>query len=364
MTDIINIAGGVAGERRRGRGARSNKGSRYDSELHSDWDDGWETLGTLAAFKTSVHEERAKSIISTNDSPDLSFDQSINPYRGCEHGCIYCYARPGHSYLGHSPGLDFETKLYAKVNAAELLERELGKAHYRPKVIALGAVTDPYQPIERTYAITRSLLEVLDRTAHPVGIVTKSAGVVRDIDILARLAERQLVKVAISVTTLDPLLARSMEPRATAPSKRLEAIKKLSGAGVPVTVMVAPIIPALNDSEIERILDAAHAAGAREAGYVLLRLPLELKELFREWLETDFPDRAKRVINILRTMHGGKDYVAAFGHRQRGSGPYAEQIGARFRLGIQRLGMERRGLRLRTDLFQRPMPVGSQLSLL
>ncbi len=358
------IADQVADDRRRGRGARSNRGSRYDREQRFELDDGWETLGTLAAFKTSVHEEQAKSIISTNDSPDLSFDQSINPYRGCEHGCIYCYARPGHSYLGHSPGLDFETKLYAKVNAAELLERELGRASYQPKVIALGAVTDPYQPIERTYAITRRLLEVFDRTGHPVGIVTKSAGVVRDIDILARLAERQLVKVAISVTSLDPRLARSMEPRAATPPKRLEAIKKLADAGIPVTVMVAPIIPALNDSEIERILEAAHAAGAREAGYVLLRLPLELKELFREWLETDFPDRAKRVINILRSMHGGKDYVATFGHRQRGSGPYAEQIGARFRLALQRLGMERRGLQLRTDLFRRPLPVGSQLSLL
>ncbi len=361
---MVEKADLIDAEMRRGRGARSNRVSRFDSASRDTFDDGWESLGTLDAFKTTVHEERAKSIISTNDSPDLSFDQSINPYRGCEHGCIYCYARPTHCYLGHSAGLDFETKLYAKVNAADLLETELRNPRYVPKTIALGAVTDPYQPIERTLGISRRILEVMDRTSHPVGIVTKSAGVVRDIDILARLAERQLVKVAISVTTLDARLARSMEPRAATPPKRIEAIKRLADAGIPTTVMVAPIIPALNDSEIESILQAAHAAGAREAGYVLLRLPLELKELFREWLETDYPDRAKRVINILRSMHGGKDYVAAFGHRQRGSGPYADQIGARFRLALKRLGMERRHLSLRTDLFQPPMPVGAQLKLL
>ena len=361
---MVDKASLIDAEMRRGRGARSNRVSRFDSETRATFDDGWETLGTLDAFKTTVFEERAKSIISTNDSPDLSFDQSINPYRGCEHGCIYCYARPTHSYLGHSAGLDFETKLYAKVNAAELLEKAFRNPRYVPKTIALGAVTDPYQPIERTLTISRQILEVMDRTSHPVGIVTKSAGVVRDIDILARLAKRQLVKVAISVTTLDPKLARSMEPRAATPPKRLDAIKRLSDAGIPTTVMVAPIIPALNDAEIESILETAHTAGTREAGYVLLRLPLELKDLFREWLETDFPDRAKRVINILRSMHGGKDYVATFGHRQRGSGPYADQIGLRFRLALKRLGMERRHLSLRTDLFQPPTPVGSQLTLL
>ena len=351
-------------ERRRGRGARSNRASRFDAQETAAFDDGWETLSGLAAFKTTVTDERAKSIISTSDSPDLSFDQSINPYRGCEHGCIYCYARPTHCYLGHSAGLDFETKLYAKVNAAELLEKELRNPRYVPKTIALGAVTDPYQPIERTQRISRQILEVLDRASHPVGIVTKSAGVVRDIDILARLAERRLVKVAISVTTLDPVLARRMEPRAATPTKRIEAIRRLAEAGIPTTVMVAPIVPALNDSEIERILETAHEAGAREAGYVLLRLPLELKELFREWLETDFPDRAKRVISLLRSMHGARDYVATFGHRQRGSGPYAEQIGARFRLAMGRLGMTRRHLALRTDLFQRPVAPGTQLTLL
>jgi len=351
-------------ERRRGRGAVTNRVSRYDSATREAFDDGWESLAGLDVFRTEVREESAKTIIATNDSPDLSFDQSINPYRGCEHGCIYCYARPTHCYLGHSTGLDFETKLYAKTNAAEALERELSNPRYVPKTIALGAVTDPYQPIERTYRLSRSLLEVMDRTSHPVGIVTKSAGVVRDIDILARLAERGLVKVALSVTTLDAHLARRMEPRAATPTKRLEAIRRLSEAGVPTTVMVAPIVPALNDSEIESILEAARDAGARQAGYVLLRLPLELKELFREWLATEYPDRAQRVINLLRSMHGGRDYVAAFGSRQRGSGPYADQIAARFRLATRRLGLNARSVNLRTDLFRPPVKVGGQLSLL
>lgn len=354
----------VDSERRRGRGARTNASSRYDDAKYEGFDDGWETLATLDAFKTQVSLERAKSIITTNDSPDISFEQSINPYRGCEHGCIYCFARPTHAFLGHSPGLDFETKLYAKVNAAELLERELANPRYVPKVIALGTVTDPYQPIEREYRITRSILEVLERAQHPVGIVTKSAGVVRDLDILQRMAKRALIKVAISVTTLDPRIARKMEPRAATPPKRLEAMRLLSEAGVPTVAMVAPIVPALNDSEIERILETAHAAGARDAGYVLLRLPLELKELFREWLETDFPDRAARVINILRSMHGGRDYTAEFGLRQRGMGPYAEQIATRFRLALDRLEMNKYRLELRTDLFKRPVLPGSQMDLL
>jgi len=350
--------------RRRGRGARSNKSGRYEAELREEFDDGWETLAELEAFKTEVRIEQARSIIATNDSPDISFDQSINPYRGCEHGCIYCYARPTHCYLGHSAGLDFETKLYAKTNAAELLEKELARRTYEPRTIALGAVTDPYQPIERQYRITRSILEVLDRTSHPVGIVTKSALVVRDIDILARMAERGLVKVALSVTTLDRHVARKMEPRASTPTRRLEAIRLLSEAGIPTQVMVAPIVPALNDSEIERILDAAYEAGARDAGYVLLRLPLELKDLFREWLATEFPDRARRVISILQSMHGGRDYTSEFGIRQRGSGPYTDQIAARFRLALKRLGMNERGLKLRTDLFQKPITRGGQLQLL
>lgn len=351
-------------ERRRGRGARSNRVGRFEAETREETDDGWGNLATLDVFRTQVRIEPAKSIISTNDSPDISFDQSINPYRGCEHGCVYCYARPGHCYLGHSAGLDFETKLYAKTNAAAVLERELAARSYVPKTIALGAVTDPYQPIERDYRITREILEVLDRANHPVGIVTKSALVVRDIDILQRMASRGLVKVALSVTTLDGTVARAMEPRAATPARRIEAIRQLTAAGIPAQVMVAPIIPGLNDHEIEEILQAAFEAGARDAGYVLLRLPLELKEIFREWLLTEFPDRAKRVINILRSMHGGKDYVATFGLRQRGSGPYADQIAARFRLALQRLGMNKRHLKLRTDLFRAPVAKGGQMRLL
>jgi len=354
----------VDADRRRGRGARSNRVGRFESELREDFDDGWESLGDLESFKTEVRIEPARTIITTNDSPDISFDQSINPYRGCEHGCSYCYARPSHCYLGHSAGLDFETKLYAKTNAAELLEKELARKRYAPKTIALGTNTDPYQPIEREHRITRSILEVLERTGHPVGIVTKAALVVRDLDILSRMAERGLAKVAISVTTLDRAIARKMEPRASTPNKRLAAIRMLSGAGVPTAVMVAPIVPALNDCEIERILAAAQNAGAREAGYVLLRMPLEIKELFREWLATEFPDRAARVVSVLQSMHDGKDYRAEFGLRQRGSGPYAEQVAARFRLAARRLGLNERRLALRTDLFQRPVPKGGQMSLL
>jgi len=349
--------------RRRGRGARSNRVGRFEHEARESFDDGWEGLGDLAPFKTEVYRETAKSIIASNDSPDISFDQSINPYRGCEHGCIYCFARPTHCYLGHSAGLDFETKLYAKINGAELLERELAQPRYQAKVIALGAVTDPYQPIEREHRLTRAILEVLDHTSHPVGIVTKSALVLRDVDILARMAKRNLVKVAISVTTLNRQIARKMEPRAATPGKRLEAIAGLAAAGVPVAVMVAPIVPALNDSEIESILRAAERAGACEAGYVLLRLPLELKSLFREWLASEFPERADRVINLLRSMHGGKDYTPEWRTRQRGKGPYADQIALRFRLAVSRLGLNERNLKLRTDLFQPPAPQTNQLLL-
>lgn len=354
----------VDAERRRGRGARSNQSGRFEPLERVEIDDGWEGLEALKAFATDVTLENARGIITTNASPDISFDQSINPYRGCEHGCVYCYARPSHAYLGLSPGLDFETKLFVKSNAAALLERELSHPRYVAKVIALGANTDPYQPIEREHKITRGVLEVLERTNHPVGIVTKSALVLRDIDILSRMAAKGLVKVALSVTTLDHRLARKMEPRATTPVKRLDAVRQLSQAGVPAGVIVAPIIPALNDSEIEAILSAAQAAGASEAGYVLLRLPLEIKQLFREWLATEVPDRAKRVISILQSMHGGRDYVADWGVRQRGTGPYADQIALRFRLALKRLGLNERRLKLRTDLFERPVAPGGQLNLL
>jgi DNA repair photolyase len=353
----------VTAERRRGRGARSNSSGRFESELRETVDDGWEVLGDLEAFKTEVYDEPARTIITRNDSPDISFDRSINPYRGCEHGCIYCFARPTHCYLGHSAGLDFETKLYAKPNAAVLLERELAHPSYKPEVIAIGTNTDPYQPIERERRIMRSILEVLERTSHPVGIVTKSALVVRDIDILARMAERGLVRVALSVTTLDRRVARVMEPRAATPAKRLEAIKLLSEAGIPATAMVAPVIPAINDNEIEAILEAIRDAGAVSAGYVLLRLPLEIKTLFREWLATEFPDRAERVIHLMQSMHGGRDYTAEYGVRQRGTGPYAEQIGLRFRLAAKRLGLNEDRAPLRTDLFQPPVLKGQQMQL-
>ncbi|MGD9669130.1 MAG: PA0069 family radical SAM protein [Hyphomicrobiaceae bacterium] len=367
ITDAANPTEGsrtVDRERRRGRGAVSNTTGRFEPATRTAFDDGWESLGDLPVFSTHVRHEPAKTIITTNDSPDISFDQSINPYRGCEHGCIYCYARPTHCYLGHSAGLDFETLLYAKTNAAELLERELANPRYLPRTIALGTNTDPYQPIERELGITRQILEVLENAQHPVGIVTKSALVMRDADILGRMAEKGLAKVAISVTTLDRRLARAMEPRAATPPRRLQALKALSDAGIPTAVMMAPIIPALNDHEIEAILKASRESGAGEAGYVLLRLPLEIKTLFREWLEEHAPGRARRVINILQQMHGGRDYVSEFGLRQTGSGPYALQIASRFRLAKQRLRLSGKRLALRTDLFRRPVLPGGQLGLL
>lgn len=357
-------AGLVPDEHRRGRGACSNVSGRFETEARERFDDGWDGLADLDAPRTEVREETARTVITRNDSPDISFEQSVNPYRGCEHGCIYCYARPSHAYFGHSPGLDFETKLYAKPNAASVLEEELASPRYVPRTIALGSNTDPYQPIERERLITRRILEVLAAARHPVGIITKSALVARDIDILARMARDGLAKVAISVTTLDRRLARAMEPRAPTPPKRLDAIRQLAEAGIPVAVMVAPVVPALTDHEIEAILEASRDAGAREAGYILLRLPLELKDLFREWLTTAAPGRADRVINVLRSMHGGRDYVAEFGTRQRGTGPYAEQIAARFRLAIGRLGLNQRRQPLRTDLFVRPVLPGGQMPLL
>ncbi|OYW57338.1 MAG: radical SAM protein [Hyphomicrobium sp. 32-62-53] len=353
----------AAAERRRGRGAMSNASGRFEPEARAAFNDGWDLEEDLPPLRTHVQDEAARTIITRNDSPDISFDRSINPYRGCEHGCIYCYARPSHCYLGHSAGLDFETQLYAKPNAAALLEKELAAPGYRPATMAIGTNTDPYQPIERERRITRSVLEVLERTGHPVGIVTKSALVVRDIDILQRMAGRGLAKVALSVTTLDRHLARRMEPRASTPSRRLDALRQLSEAGIPTAVMVAPVIPSLNDHEIESILAAAKTVGVQQAGYVMLRLPLELKELFREWLATEVPDRANRVLHLLQSMHGGRDYVAAFGARGRGSGPYAEQVAARFRLALKRLQLNEQRIPLRTDLFKLPTLAGGQLPL-
>ncbi len=350
-------------ERRRGRGARSNLTSRFDTEIREAFDDGWDGLAELAPFKTEVRIEQARRIIATNDSPDIGFDRSINPYRGCEHGCIYCFARPTHSYLGLSAGLDFETILIAKTNAAERLEQELARPGYEVKTIALGTNTDPYQPIERTYEVTRQILKVMDRTGHPVSFVTKSALILRDIDLLASLAKRGLAKVFLSVTSLDHRLARRMEPRATTPERRIEAIARLNEAGVPTGVLVAPIVPAVNDMEIEAILERCAAAGAREAGYVLLRLPLEISGLFQEWLAEEFPDRAKRVMSLVRSTRGGKDYVSAWRERQVGTGPYAALIGQRFMLATKRLGFNQARSVLRCDLFQPPLGKTSQLDL-
>ena len=351
-------------DRRRGRGAGVNPSGRYEPFARSSFDDGWDTLGSLPALKTEVQVEKPKTIITRNSSPDISFDRSINPYRGCEHGCVYCFARPSHAYMGMSPGLDFETKLFAKPNAAELLERELAKPGYEVKSIAIGTNTDPYQPIEKDRRIMREILEVLEAANHPVGIVTKSALVMRDIDILSRMAAKGLAKVALSVTTLDRTLARAMEPRAATPTRRLEAIKALTDAGIPAMIMTAPIIPGLNDSEIERLLEAGVTAGAKEAGYVLLRLPLEVAPLFKDWLLRHYPNRYRHVLSLLRSMRDGKDYDAEWGKRMRGSGPYAFQIRRRFEMTARRLDLNANRLQLRTDLFTPPKSAGVQLALL
>ncbi len=342
-----------------GRGARTNATGRYERFVRSAYDDGWASE-PVKRLETIVTPEAAKSIISRNQSPDISFDQSINPYRGCEHGCIYCYARPNHAYVGLSPGLDFETKLFVKANAAELLEREFSKPSYRPRTIMLGGVTDIYQPIERGYGITRSLLGVMERWRHPVALITKSQLVMRDIDILGPLAERNLAKAAISVTTLDRRIARVMEPRAAAPHRRIEAIRVLAEAGVPVTVMVAPIVPGINDSEIEAVLEEAASVGASAAGYVILRLPLEIKDLFREWLNEYFPDRAGRVMTLVRQMRGGRDYDPEWGKRQRGEGPYARLIADRFARACRKLGLNQPRLPLDHTQFRRPIEPGGQ----
>ncbi|CUA94730.1 PA0069 family radical SAM protein [Pannonibacter indicus] len=348
---------------RRGRGAALNMPGRFERQLREGFDDGWETPDDLPPLKTTVQEEKARTIITRNSSPDISFDRSINPYRGCEHGCIYCFARPSHAFMGLSPGLDFETRLFAKPNAAELLERELARPGYQVRTIAIGTNTDPYQPIERRYKLMREILTVLETYNHPVAIVTKSALVLRDADLLSRMAEKGLAKVALSITSLDKDLVRTLEPRASAPHRRLGALKGLSEAGIPASVMMAPVIPALTDSEIEALLEAAAEHGATEAGYILLRLPLEVSELFRDWLLRNRPDRYRHVMNILRSMRGGKDYDAEWGQRMRGLGPYAQQIGQRFSLACKRLGLNQRRKKLNTELFTPPQVGGVQLSL-
>lgn len=363
VSGFEEIGVAIDAARRRGRGAQTNASGRYEHEARAAFDDGWQSLDELPPFKTSVGIDTARKVISRNDSPDIGFDRSINPYRGCEHGCVYCFARPTHAYLGLSPGLDFESRLFMKPDAAALLEKELTAPGYEPRTMAIGTNTDPYQPIEREHRIMRGILEVLEKTGHPVGIVTKSALVMRDIDILSRMAEKNLAKVAISVTSLDPKLARTMEPRASTPPKRLEALRQLSAAGIPTVVMTAPLIPALNDSEMERILDAAAHAGVKEANYTLLRLPLEVRDLFREWLIANYPDRYRHVFTLIRDMRGGKDYDSQWGTRMKGTGPMAWMIGRRFEIACERLGLNRKRVKLSTSHFVQPEKSGQQLDL-
>ena len=329
----------------KGRGAASHVAGRYAVTRAEGADDGWgsvyEDIAETPRPRTEVTEERARSVVTRNDSPDVGFSQSVNPYRGCEHGCVYCFARPSHAYLDLSPGLDFETRLYAKTNAAERLRHELARPGYVAAPIALGINTDAYQPIERRYRITREVLEVLAECRHPVSFVTKSAMIERDLDLLAAMARDRLVTVYFSVTTLDNRLASRMEPRASAPRAKLRAMRALSDAGVPVGVMVAPVVPMITDHEIEHILEAAHDHGARAAGYVLLRLPHELKQVWREWLELHYPERAAHVMSLIQQMRGGKDYDSGFGTRMRGEGPFAQLIGQRFAKAHRRLGYGR-----------------------
>ncbi|WP_206093565.1 PA0069 family radical SAM protein [Pandoraea sp. ISTKB] len=344
---------------RKGRGAIANLESRF-SEYRRESDESRHESDAAqeceVKFVTQVALENARTIISRNTSADIPFDRSINPYRGCEHGCTYCFARPTHAYLGLSPGLDFETRLYAKHNAAERLDAELRKRGYQPSLLALGANTDPYQPIEREYGITRSVLEVLERFGHPVGITTKSALVTRDIDILSRMAQRGLARVFISVGTLDAEIARKMEPRANTPPKRIEAIRKLTDAGIPTGVIVAPIVPALTDFDIERVLTTAAEAGATYAAYVMLRLPREVHDVFVEWLEANYPMRARHVMSLIEQVRDGKHNSSEFGTRMRGTGLHAELIRQRFHLAARKLGLNQARPPLRNDQFRVPAP--------
>jgi len=368
--DPLRRAPGEAPER--GRGATFNPLNRYRREGRQAYDDGWPATDEGVAadaepipLRTTVTIQLARTIIAHNASPDIPFNQSINPYQGCEHGCIYCYARPTHAYHDLSPGLDFETKLFAKPNAPALLRAELAKRGYRCDPIALGTNTDPYQPIEREWKVTRGILEVLAEHEHPFTIVTKSALVERDLDLIAPMALKNMARVYISITTLDRELARSLEPRAAAPPRRLQAIKTLSAAGVPVGVLAAPVIPQLNDRDLEAILDAAAANGARHAGWIMLRLPLEVAPLFRDWLDAHYPLRAEHVMSVLRQLRGGRDYDARFGARMRGTGPFAELIEKRFALACKRLGLNRDREPLDTSRFRPPVASGQrQLDLL
>lgn len=351
----------------KGRGAVSNLQGRYEAHARAGFDDGWSVGGLDGAegeaapgWKTLVNDEQARTILTRNASPDLPFNVSLNPYRGCEHGCIYCFARPTHSYLGLSPGLDFESRIYAKVNAPELLRRELAKPSYVPEPIAVGVNTDAYQPCERERQLTRRVLEVLHECEHPVALITKSSLIERDIDILAPMAARRLAAVAVTVTTLDPVIARTLEPRAAAPARRLRTIRTLTEAGIPVGVSIAPIIPFVTEPEIEQLLEAVRDAGAIHAHYVVLRLPWEVSPLFQQWLEAHFPERAQRVMNRVREMRGGKDYDSAFGTRMRGEGVWADLIRQRFEKAVHRLGLHGKGGRFKQldcTQFRRPLVV-------
>ncbi len=360
---MTKLCGDSPRKARKGRGAVSNPNNRYDSRRREDFDDGWGTLDEpLPPLRTTVSVDAARTIINYNQSPDIPFDRSVNPYRGCEHGCIYCYARPSHAFLGLSPGLDFESRLFQKANAAELLTVELAKPAYRCRPIALGVNTDAWQPIERHLKVTRGILGVLDRCRHPVYTLSKSSLIERDADLLLRLAERNLASVAISVTTLDHGLARRLEPRACAPARRIETIRRLAESGIAIGVLVAPIIPALTDAELESILTSAREAGARWASYVMLRLPLEVGDLFQAWLEEHAPHKAAHVMSIIREMRGGRDNDSRFGRRMRGSGPYADLIERRFQLACKRYGLARRPDELDCTQFQ-TQTVGTQLAL-
>lgn len=349
--------------RLKARGSATNASGRFEPYERVMENDGWEIAEDERLLRTTVSEERPRSLINYVASPDLPFDRTINPFRGCEHGCAYCFARPTHAYLGLSPGLDFETRLTARPDAPRVLERELGRKAYVPRTIAIGTNTDPYQPIEARYRIMRGILQVLSDWNHPVSIVTKGALIERDIDILSDMARRKLIHVGISVTTLDAKLCRSLEPRAPTPQRRIAAIRALSDAGIPVRVMVAPLIPVLTEPELEAILKAAAEAGASTASWILLRLPLEVAPLFRDWLEREEQGRAAHVMNRLREMRGGADYDAEWGKRMRGEGIHAELIARRFAVAVKRLGLDRASQSLDISQFGRPPKVGDQLSL-
>jgi DNA repair photolyase len=347
----------------KGRGAVSNLQGRYEVYGREQFDDGWDHAdedGEPRVWKTHITDELAKTILTRNSSPDLPFNVSLNPYRGCEHGCIYCFARPTHSYLGLSPGMDFESKIFAKVNAPELLRQELARPSYVPEPIALGVNTDAYQPCERSLKITRRILEVLHECEHPVGLITKSSLIERDIDLLAAMAAKGQASAAITITTLDPKIARTLEPRAAAPARRLRTIRTLTDAGIPVGVSIAPVIPFITEPDLERVMEAAFKAGALHANYIVLRLPWEVSPLFQQWLEAHFPDRAQRVMNRVRDMRGGKDYDSTFGARMKGEGVWADLIKQRAEKAIRRFGMEKRGTRFRqldASQFKRPLVV-------